>query len=113
MRDGIRAELLARAFLTILSLLPYSPLLSFGVIYVTDDFFASDIFNGELPARVLVGGLLRQGELPVWTPQLCSGLPLAGAPLDPLGSAAFAFLPTAAALDLFVIVLLLIAAHGS
>ena len=36
----------------------------FSVLYVTDDYFASDIFNGELPGRVLVGQLLRDGQLP-------------------------------------------------
>ena len=101
------------AFLTLGALLPYWRLLTFGVIYVTDDFFASDIFNGELPGRVLVGQLIRQGQWPVWTSQLCSGLPLAGTPADPLGLAAFSLLPPAAALDLFVIVLLLVAAHGA
>ena len=51
MRNGTRAETLARSFLTLAALLPYWPLLTFGTIYVTDDVFASDIFNGELPAR--------------------------------------------------------------
>jgi hypothetical protein len=108
-----RRDLAARALLTIGALLPYWRLLTFSTIYVTDDYFASDIFNGELPGRVLVGQLIRRGELPVWTAQLCSGLPLAGAPADPIGLGAFALLPPGAALDLFVILLLLVAAHGS
>src|SRR5262249_30865996 len=53
------------------------------------------------------------GQLPVWTDRLCSGLPLAGAPSDPIGLASFTLLPPATALDLLVIVLLLIAAHGA
>ena len=113
MSERTRADLAARAFLTLAALLPYWRLLTFGVIYVTDDIFASDIYNGELPARVLVGQLIRQGQWPVWTNQLCSGLPLAGAPADPLGLAAFSLLAPAPALDLFVITLLLVAAHGS
>jgi hypothetical protein len=112
-RDGIRADITARVFLTLGALLPYWRLLSFGVIYVTDDVFTSDIFNGELPGRVLIGQLIRHGQLPVWTNQLCSGVPLAGAAADPLGLAAFSLLPPAPALDLFVIVLLLVAAHGA
>ena len=76
-RDGIRADIAARVFLTLGALLPYWRLLSFGVIYVTDDIFASDIFNGEMPGRVVVGQLIRHGQAPVWTNQLCSGLPLA------------------------------------
>lgn len=108
-----RPDLAARGLLTIGALLPYWPLLTFAVIYVTDDYFASDIFNGELPGRVLVGGLVRAGEVPVWTSRLCSGLPLAGSSADPIGLGIFSLLPTAAALDLFVIVLLLVAAHGA
>src|ERR671912_1480 len=103
MRDGIRAGLTARALLTVGVLLPYWRLLTFRVIYVTDDYFASDIFNGELPGRVLVGQMIREGQWPVWTSLLCSGLPLAGTPADPIGLAAFTFLEPAAALDLFVI----------
>src|SRR5918993_5569324 len=103
MRDGSRADVAARLFLTIGALFPYWRLLTFSVVYVTDDYFASDIYNGELPGRVLVGELVRRGELPVWTSQLCSGLPLAGSSADPIGLGAFALLPPAAALDLFVI----------
>ena len=78
MRHGSRADVAARLFLTIGALFPYWRLLTFGVIYVTDDYFTSDIFNGELPGRALIGQLIRQGEAPVWTSSLCSGLPLAG-----------------------------------
>jgi hypothetical protein len=113
MRDSIRAEMAARVFLTLGALLPYWRLLTFGVLFVTDDYFASDIFNGELPGRVLIGQLIRHGQMPVWTNQLCSGLPLAGSAADPIGLSAFSLLPPAAALDLFVIVLLLVAAHGA
>ena len=108
-----RQDLTARVFLTIGALLPYWPLLTFSVVYVTDDYFASDIYNGELPGRALLGQLVRGGEFPTWTTQLCSGLPLAGSSADPIGLGAFALLPPAAALDLFVIVLLLAAAHGA
>src|SRR6266850_2212543 len=83
MRDGLRGEIAARVLLTLGALLPYWRLLTFGVVFVTDDYFASDIFNGELPGRVIVGQLIRQGQLPVWTNQLCSGLSLAGAPIAP------------------------------
>ena len=106
-------EWTARLLVTIGALLPYWRLLSFGVIYVTDDRFTSDIFDGELPGRVLAGQMLRHGHWPVWTSQLCSGIPMAGTPSDPIGLAAFSLLPTAPALDAFVIVLLLVAAHGA
>jgi hypothetical protein len=112
-RRALRAEALARVALTLGALLPYWRLLTFRVIFVTDDYFTSDIFNGELPGRVLVGQLIRKGEWPTWTNQLCSGIPLAGTPADPIGLAAFALLPPAPALDLMLIVLLLVAAHGA
>lgn len=102
-----------RLLLTAGALLPYWRLLTFNAVYVTDDYFASDIFNGELPGRALIGQLLRSGHWPVWTTQLCSGFPLAGSPADPLGLALFSALPPAPALDLYVIALLLVAAHGT
>jgi hypothetical protein len=102
-----------RALLTCGALLPYWRFLTFRVLYVTDDYFASDIFNGELPGRALIGQSIRSGEWPAWTTQLCSGLPLAGSPADALGLVAFTLLPPAQALDLYVIALLLIAAHGA
>ena len=108
-----RPDLLARVLLTIAALLPYWRLLTFGTAFITDDYFASDVFNGELPVRVLVGQLLRHGHLPVWTDRLCSGVPLVGAAADPIGLASFALLPPAPALDLLVIILLLVAAHGT
>jgi hypothetical protein len=112
-RSHARADIAARACLTLGALLPYWRLLTFGVVYVTDDVFTSDVFNGELPGRVLIGQLIRHGQMPVWTNQLCSGTPLAGSPADLIGLAAFALLPPAAALDLLIIVLLLVAAHGA
>jgi Bacterial membrane protein YfhO len=108
-----RHELIARLLLTLGALLPYWRLLTFSVIFVTDDYFASDIFNGELPARALAGQLLRSGHLPAWTTQMCSGFPLAGSPAEPIGLTLFALLPPAPALDALVVVLLLVAAHGA
>ena len=84
-----RADLAARLFLTLGALLPYWRLLTFGVVFVTDDYFASDIFNGELPVRALIGQLIRDGQLPVWTSQLCSGFSLAGTPADPSHTASW------------------------
>ena len=113
MSDRTRADLAARAFLTLGTLLPYWRLLTFSVIFVTDDFFTSDIFNGELPGRLLVAQLIRGGHLPLWTAQMCSGYPLVGAPSDPIGLALFTLLPPAPALDALVIMILLVAAHGT
>jgi hypothetical protein len=108
-----RAEIVARILLSVGALAPYWPLLKLSVIFVTDGVFTSDLFNGELPGRVLVAQGLRAGHLPLWTSQMCSGYPLVGAPVDPLGLALFTQLPPAPALDLLLIVLLLVAAHGT
>ncbi len=106
-------DICARAVLSAAALLPYWRFLSLGVVYVPDDMFASDLFNGELPGRALIGRLIAAGDFPVWTNQLCSGLPLAGAPLDPVGTALFALFPPARALDILVVLLLLVAGHGA
>src|SRR5262249_37655262 len=106
-------NLRARAVLTLAALLPYWRFLTFGALYVTDDHFASDIFNGELPGRALAGAILRHGEIPRWTTIWCSGVPRVGVPGDPIGVLSSAMLPPAAALDLCVVVLVLVAAHGA
>lgn len=113
MPDRWRAGLLARILLTVGSLLPYWRLVTFSVVLATDDYFTSDIFNGELPGRILVAEGLRAGRLPLWTNAMCSGYPLAGAPADPIGLALFTMLPPAPALDALLIVILLVAAHGT
>ena len=104
---------LARLAVTAGALLPWLPFLSFSVLFITDDYFASDVFNGEFPMRVLLGRMLRNGEWPTWTSQLGSGMPLAGLPLDPVGTLAFTLLPPGPALCAFVLVILLVSAHGA
>ena len=108
-----RAEIVARVLLSVGALAPYWPLLKLSVLFVTDGVFTSDLFNGELPGRVMVAEGLRAGHLPLWTSRMCSGYPLVGAPVDPLGLALFTGLAPAPALDLLLIVLLLVAAHGT
>lgn len=111
-RTDRRAELLARALLTFGALLPYWPLLTFGVIHVTDDGFSSDIWNGELPGRVFFGDFVREhGVLPTWTSQLCGGVPMIGGE-EPLSFVFFTLLQAAAALDALLVTWLLVAAHG-
>src|SRR5260221_934233 len=98
MRDGIRADRAARVFLTLGALLPYWRLLTFGVIFVTDDYFASDIFNGELPGRALIGQLIRHCQAPGWTSQLCSRGSIPGSAAYPIRLDALSLSPTAPAL---------------
>ena len=61
MLGGRRADLAARAFLTLGVLAPYWRLLTLGVIFVTDGHFTSDLFNGELPGRILFAQEVRAG----------------------------------------------------
>ena len=107
------AELAARALLTAAALLPYWRLLTFSVVFVTDDYFASDIFNGELPGRVLSDSGFARASCRSGRASCAPGIPLAGSPADPIGLALFTLLPPAPALDALVIVLLLVAAHGT
>lgn len=107
-------DIAARAAVTAGALLPYLPLLSLNQIYITDDGFASDIFNGELPVRALAGQLIAAGQAPVWSSRLCSGMPLSATSAhEPLSLGLFASLPAAAALCILVIVCVLVAAHGA
>jgi len=92
----------------------YPELLTFQKLFHPDDAFTSDVFNGEFPARVMIGQMLARGELPLWTRQVGGGYPLgAGLLGDPLGAAAFTLLPPAAALSACLIFILLCAAHGA
>ncbi len=100
-----RAELLARVLASCAALLPYWPLLAFDTLVVTDDGFTSDLWNGELPGRLLAS----TGA--TWTSALCSGTPIVS--VDPASSALFRLLSPAAALDVLLLAWLLVAAHGS
>jgi hypothetical protein len=96
------------------SLLPYLPLLSLNHIYITDDVFASDIFNGELPVRALAGRLVAAGQAPVWSSSLCSGMPLsASGVIEPLSFGLFAALSPTKALCILIVACVLVAAHGA
>jgi hypothetical protein len=107
-----RRELIARALLTLGALLPYAAIVSFAVLPVADDSFTSDIFNGELPLRVLTGEAIARGELPVWSDAVCGGVPLMG-PFEPMSLALFALLPPAAAICALLLVLIQLTAHGT
>ena len=77
---------MARVAVTVGALLPYWRFLAFNVVFITDDYFASDIFNGELPGRVLVGQTDspwtacqsgRVGSVPACRSPVCRSIPLA------------------------------------
>ena len=96
--------------LAIVVLAPYYQLLAGRVIPIPDDMFVSDLADGEFPALVEAGRLASEGELPVWTPRLLTGLPII---IDPLSVALFACLPPGLALGALIGTLLLVAATGT
>ena len=114
MKGPLSARWRSRILVSALAILPYLPLLTLSRIYVTDDWFTSDIFNGELASRVLVGKVLASGQAPVWSSAMCAGYPLAALGVtEPMSLLLFTILPTAPALCLLVLGLVLVAAHGA
>lgn len=107
-------ERIARLVATVGSFAAFPELLTFRGIYFPDDGFTSDIVNGELPARVLLGRMLRDGHLPLWTKDLGGGYPIGVGLLgEPLSNGLFALFSPAVALGLFVATLLTIASQGT
>ncbi len=108
---SLRAECLARLFLTLGAFLPYWRFLTFKVLYITDDRIGSDIFTGELPFRGHLGQLWASGKIPLWSSAIGSGTPVFS--VEPLSTLAFSLFPITVALDGWILLLLLIAAHGT
>ena len=114
MRWPLSPRWTARILVSAAAILPYLPVLTLSKIYITDDWFTSDIFNGELPSRVLVGKVLASGQAPVWSSAMCAGYPLAALGVsEPVSLLLFTLLPAAPALCLLVLGLVLVAAHGA
>jgi hypothetical protein len=110
------SSVLPRAVLSALAIAPYFELLTMQGIVATDDYIYSDILSAELPGRAEIGAMYRAGQLPLWTEKLCGGLPLhaaGGAIADPIGVSIFTALPPAIAVNLYMLVIVLIAAHGA
>ena len=103
---------LAPLLLVLAVLAPYYPLLLGSAIPIPDDIFISDLADGDLPARVEIGRLIRAGELPLWTPGVWTGFPLVGG-FEPLSLALFTALPPALALGWYIALWLLAAALGA
>lgn len=107
-------ELWGRLCASIGAFVAYTMLLTFSSVYVPQDGGSSDIALGELPARALLGSLLRNGELPLWSPILGGGYPIGAGNLgEPIGTLVFAVFQPATALCLFVFILLQITSHGT
>lgn len=108
-----RNTLLCLTLLLLAILLPYHRLATFQGLVITDDGFSSDIANGEFPIKVAVGHALKSGELPLWCPDIGGGFPLAVAGTDVLTWLCFGLFPPLAALNLYMLLVLLIAAWGT
>ena len=114
MREIPRGDIAARTLLTVAALLPYWPLLTFSVVFVTDDYFASDVFNGELPGAS--SGRTLASLRPAADLDQPVVLRVSRSPdRRPIrsGSRSLHCCPPPPALDALVIVLLLVAAHGT
>lgn len=100
--------------LILVIVVPYWRLATMQSIIVTDDRIVSDVYHAELPGRVEMARLIHAGELPTWTPRLCTGMPLiAGVFPDPLSLLTFGLLPTVAAVNVFLLITLIVAALGT
>ena len=102
--------------LLLLVAVPLWPLATLRGVPIPDDIFTSDLMNGGLAYRALLGEFLRRGELPLWTPSFYGGFPFlalaeAGACYPP-NLILFGLLPPYEALALSVLLTFFIAAAG-
>ena len=86
-----------------------------GVV-ITDDIFASDLWNESLPYRVSLGNAVRSGQWPLWVPEIYGGFPLlarseAGA-CYPFNIVLFALCPPDVALNLTILLTVVTAGVG-
>jgi len=107
----LRTRWLAPLVLALVVLAPYHRLLVGAAIPIPDDIFISDLADGDFPARVEAGRLIRAGELPLWTSGIWTGFPLACA--EPVSLMLFTVLPPALALGWLIALCLLAAALGT
>jgi hypothetical protein len=103
------------ALLVLFLLVAYGRLTTLEGVVITDDVFISDLQNAELPWRAAAGRMLRGGELPLWSPEMCGGYPLlaGGGGTEPLALALFTVLPPRVALNLLMLLVLAIASLGA
>ncbi|MDB4285332.1 YfhO family protein [bacterium] len=96
-------------------ILPYHRLATLDGLVVTDDIGSSDIWSAEFPGRVAIGQQLKDGELPLWSEGLCGGFPMmaSGGAADPLTYLLFGMLSPVAAVNYFILAVLILAATGT
>ena len=67
---------IAVAFITAVVLAAFWKLTSMKGLIITDDIFASDMMNENLPYRFSLGDALQSGHLPLWIREIYGGFPL-------------------------------------
>jgi len=76
-RDAPTAPTLRWAWaLNLLALLPVLPMLAGMRIPIQHDIFISDLLHSQLPYKTFLGRSLAEGHLPLWMPDVFSGIPL-------------------------------------
>src|SRR5215467_8238404 len=106
----------AVAFIFVLVLGAFWKLTTMKGVVITDDIFASDLWNESLPYRVALGNALRSGQSPLWVPEIDGGFPLlaraeAGV-CYPFNIVLFGLCPPDVALNLTILLTVLTAGVG-
>ena len=109
----LRTRWLAPLVMVLVVLAPYHRLLVGAAIPIPDDIFISDLADGDFPARVEAGRLVRAGELPLWTSGIWTGFPLQVGSTEPVSLMLFTALPPALALGWLIALCLLASALGT
>jgi hypothetical protein len=109
----LRTRWLAPLVMALVVLAPYHRLLVGTAIPIPDDIFISDLADGEFPARVEAGRLIRAGEPPLWTSGIWTGFPLQAGSIEPVSLVLFTVLPPALALGWLIALCLLASSLGT
>ena len=62
--------------LVVVTLAPLLPLLTQSHVLLQHDYFLSDLHHSHLPIRAFIGREIAQGSVPLWWPEVFSGVPL-------------------------------------
>lgn len=112
-----REWLVVIPLLGLLLVVPFWQVATMQGIVITNDIAASDMSNLSHPLRHFLGRELRQGRLPLWSPDIYMGYPLQAegmmGPFYPPNLLLFGLLPSLAALNLSVLLPFFVAAFGT
>lgn len=103
--------------LNLLVLLPVLPMAWGGRIPIQHDIFISDLLHSQLPYKAFLGRALGQGRLPLWMPDVFSGIPflasIEAAPLFPPHALLYGLLDPYTALGVSLSLEIVVAALGA